>query len=336
VPPKVPDDGLAPVREGRRPLVSVCLPVSRAPEVTRRALDSILRQDLDDFEVLIGDETGDSAVEVAAANDPRVDYRRNPVRLGAARNHVALLDRARGAYHAVLHDDDWWEPTYLSALVGALEADPAVGVACCDTVRDVPGGPPSAWPVPLIPGRNDDVLELLVREEWALLPTSAVWRREVWQGPAREWPDDLCTADLQLFLAAAEAGWAFTYVPRALAHWVQHTGQSGTQRGGDFGLTAASDAVEFWDRWLAGRPRRFRELSAHQRATSQLRRARALLLAGQRVRARAALDEAVALAGRDLAGRRRLAVAAALPTPALQVAVEAKRVGQRLLDRRSR
>ncbi len=121
------------------PTVSICLPASREPGVTENALRSVLAQTFTDFEVLIGDETGAFAQTVAAIGDERVDYRHNPHRLGFSENHVALLDRARGTYLAVLHDDDWWEPAYLASMVGAIESSPEVGVATCDIRRDVAG-----------------------------------------------------------------------------------------------------------------------------------------------------------------------------------------------------
>src|ERR1019366_8160861 len=74
-----------------QPLVSICMPVSRKPALTRRALTSVLAQDFADFEILIGDETGESAGVVAALADDRVRYTRNASRLGSALNHRSLL-----------------------------------------------------------------------------------------------------------------------------------------------------------------------------------------------------------------------------------------------------
>ena len=313
-----------------RPTVTVCLPVSRSSALTARALGSVLNQELDDIEVLVGDETGESKTAVDAIGDRRVSYHRNPRRLGFTGNHVALLDRARGRYLAILHDDDWWEPTYLSSLTAVLDADPVVGVAFCDVSRDVEGGAEQEgdWPIPLVPGRNEDVLQVLLREEWFLLPSATVLRREVWDGPAREWQPDLHTADLQLYLSAAEAGWAFHYLPKPLVHWVQHRGQSGAHRGGDFGLAMADDVLEFWTRWLGIRPASLADATSRQRAMSQLRRARALILLKRRAAALDALTEAVNLAGPDLPGRRQLVFAARVPAPLLRVGLGVKRAAQ--------
>jgi glycosyltransferase involved in cell wall biosynthesis len=309
------------------PTVSICLPASRDPKLTARALRSALAQTFRDFEVLVGDETGDFAATAAAIGDERVDYRHNPQRLGYTRNHLALLDRARGRYLAVLHDDDWWEPTYVASMVAALEASATIGVATCDIRRDIAGTRRAAgpWPIPLQPGRNDDVLDLLVREEWFLLPTSSMWRREVFQGAARAWPLHLHVSELQMYLSAAEDGWAFSYVPEPLAHWVQHDSQSASHRGGDYGLAIANDTLEFWDTWLRDRSEHYARISRRQRANTQLRRGRALLLLGDRGAAREALAQARQLVGAGGPGYTKLTIGVRIPLPLVRAVLNGKR-----------
>jgi len=323
-------DGRTTSADAAVPTVSVCMPVARDATVVRRALRSVLSQDLSDVEVLIGDETGAAEPAVTEAGDARVRYVRNPDRLGFAKNHRTLLDRAAGKYMAVMHDDDWWEPSYLSSLVAVLEADPEVGMACCATVLDDDHGNLTPWPVPLGAGRHDNLVEVLLREDWFLLVGSTIWRRELWAGPARQWPE-LCCADLQFFLSAADAGWALYYLPEVLFHWVQHTGQSGAWRGEDNGLGVADDVLTFWGGWLGGRPGEQVALANRQRARWHLRRARALLLAGRAHEARGAIGEAAAfrraagLPRTELPGLGRLAVASHLPSIAVRAGVGLKR-----------
>jgi hypothetical protein len=93
-------------------------------------------------------------------------------------------------------------------------------------------------------------------------------------------------------------------------------------------MAAADDALEFWRRWLQGRPAEYRELSSRQRALCHLRRARAFMLTGRRVEARSALREATALGGRRLPGWLRMAVAVRIPSSVVRAVVGAKRVMQ--------
>jgi len=288
------------------------------------ALRSVLDQDFTDFELLIGDETGGAESLVTALADPRIGYHRNPTRLGFSKNHVALLDRARGRYLTVLHDDDRWKPTYLSRLVSVLDRHGDVGMACCRVALDRGAGHTELWPIPIGPGRHDDLLDEVLAEEWFLLIDAMVWRREVWAGPAKEWPD-LCCGDLQFFLSALEARWPLYFLDAVLTVYSVHSGQSGAWRGSDSGLTVANDVLAFWEGWLEGRPEEQIALTALPRARWQLRRARALLLSGRTPLARSAVADAEALGGTDLPGLRRMKLAASVPNPVLRAAVALKR-----------
>lgn len=307
------------------------MPTARGADEVQRAVTSVLRQDHEDFELLIGDDTGAVAELAAHIDDPRVLYRRNPRRLGFAGNHIALLDRARGRYLAVLHDDDHWDPAYLSTMVSAFDAHPDVGLVCCRTAvdRGSTGRGGELWPLPLAAGTVHDWLGTLLRHEWFMLLCSTMWRRAVWAGPARHWPDVRC-GDLQLFLSAAEAGWDLYVLHDVLASYSQHHGQSGAWRGADNGLGVADDVLAFWDGWLEGRPPGQIALTARPRARWHLRRARALLLCGRRDEARAAVTEAERLAGADLPDLRRLRFASRLPNSLVRGAVGLKRMAGEL------
>jgi glycosyltransferase involved in cell wall biosynthesis len=302
------------------------MPMARQAHEVRAAVMSVLGQDYGDFELLIGDETGAAESLVAEIGDPRVQYRHNPTRLGFAQNHIALLDRARGRYMAVLHDDDRWEPGFLSELVAVLDGQPEIGLACCGVVLDRGSGQESGelWPIALHPGRNDAMLDVLLREEWFMLQGNAVWRRELWAGAAREWPE-LCCADLQFFLSVADAQWPVYFVDRVLMTYSMHVGQSGAWRGADSGLAVADDVLAFWERWLRGRPEKEVALTAGQRARWQLRRARALVLAGRTGEARRAVAAAQAFGVAELPGLGRLKLAVAVPNPVARGAVALKR-----------
>lgn len=307
-------------------MVSVCMPMARTAGEVEGAVRSVLAQEFGDFELLIGDETGAAETLVAALDDPRIHYTRNPTRLGFSGNHMALLDRARGRYMTVLHDDDWWEPDFLVRLVGILEENPDIGLACCRAVLDRgDGDDKELWPIPLRPGRTDQLLDVVLGQEWFLLLSSTVWRRQVWAGPARQWPN-LCCGDLQFFLSAAEAGWPIYFLDRVLAAYSIHRGQSGAWRGHDSGLGVADDVLAFWDRWLEGRRAEQVALTSGQRAQWHLRRARALMLCGRAADARGAVAEAEALGGAELPGLRRLKLAAALPNSVVRGAVAVKRL----------
>ena len=83
------------------PLVSVGVPVYNGEEYLPAALDALLAQDLDDFEVIVCDNAStDATAEIAreyAAHDDRVRYHRNARNLGLSGNFNRAFQLSRGS-----------------------------------------------------------------------------------------------------------------------------------------------------------------------------------------------------------------------------------------------
>ena len=133
-----------PTRRG--PLVSVGLPVYNGEEHLAGALDAILTQELDDFEVIVCDNASqDGTAEIArdyAARDSRVHYHRNPRNIGLAGNFNRTFELSGGRYFKWWAHDDWHPRDLLSRTTEVLEADPsamlcATGVAIMDDDGEV-------------------------------------------------------------------------------------------------------------------------------------------------------------------------------------------------------
>lgn len=124
----------------RDPLVSVGLPVYNGEAFVGRALDSLLAQDLTDFEVVICDNgSQDSTVQICSAyaeRDPRIRLHRNPQNLGLVKNFNRTFELARGKYFKWAAHDDWHAPDSLSRSTALLEANPTA-VACATGVSIV-------------------------------------------------------------------------------------------------------------------------------------------------------------------------------------------------------
>jgi hypothetical protein len=106
------------------PRVSAIIPTYNWSEALRFSIQSVLRQTLRDFELLvIGDACTDDSAEVAASfGDPRVRWHNLASNSGSqAGPNNAGLQMARGEYVAYLGHDDLWHPTHLAALVEALD-----------------------------------------------------------------------------------------------------------------------------------------------------------------------------------------------------------------------
>ena len=116
------------------PTVSVGLPVYNGADYLPEAIESILSQSFQDFELLIQDNASTDATEAIcrdyAAKDPRVSYVRNPDNVGAAANYNLVFERARGRYFKWAAHDDVCTPDFLERCVAVLDRDPGV-VLCC-------------------------------------------------------------------------------------------------------------------------------------------------------------------------------------------------------------
>ncbi len=115
------------------PSVSIGLPVYNGERYLEKALDSLLNQTYDDFEVIISDNASSDATpdicHTYAARDPRVRYVRHDINRGAAWNFNYVFGLARGVYFKWHAHDDMLEPTFLEQTVAALDRNPQFVVA---------------------------------------------------------------------------------------------------------------------------------------------------------------------------------------------------------------
>jgi glycosyltransferase involved in cell wall biosynthesis len=121
----------------RAPLVSVGLPVYNGERYLAQALDAILAQDLEDFEVVVSDNASEDAtgeiVKAHAASDPRIRYHRNDRNVGLTRNFNRVFELSRGKYFKWTAHDDWHPKETLRVCTEVLEGDPSA-VLCASAV----------------------------------------------------------------------------------------------------------------------------------------------------------------------------------------------------------
>jgi glycosyltransferase involved in cell wall biosynthesis len=121
-------------RPVRKPVFSVIIPVYNRADLLKRAVGSVLCQDLDDFEVLVVDDGSVDDIRSVADgfSDSRIRYVRQLNR-GASAARNAGIDLARGDYVAFLDSDDIYLPHHLAAMHVLLLATPGA-VAYCPIV----------------------------------------------------------------------------------------------------------------------------------------------------------------------------------------------------------
>lgn len=120
---------------GTGPIVGLGMPVFNGARYLAEALDSILTQSFEAFELVICDNASTDATEQIcrrfAAMDSRIRYYRNPENIGAHPNYNRTFELSRGKYFKWVPHDDALAPNYLAVCVQALEADE--GAVICQT-----------------------------------------------------------------------------------------------------------------------------------------------------------------------------------------------------------
>ena len=165
------------------PCVSVILPVHNRADVLPRAIDSVIAQELGDFELIVVDDgsTDESATLAQSFADDRIRLIRLDKNRGGnvARNEG--IRAARSPLIAFLDSDDRYLPNKLSTIVGEFERRPGLDLLVDSFIKIQPPGSRKAQVVrsnPVIDGRELFRTALFTRQLWKATPAITV-RREV-------------------------------------------------------------------------------------------------------------------------------------------------------------
>lgn len=114
------------------PRVGIGMPVHNGQNYMREAIESILDQTFEDFELLICDNAStDETPEICMAfaeKDDRVRYVRNRWNIGGGPNASRVMQMSRGEFFRLANHDDRWDRRLLERSVAALDERPdAVG-----------------------------------------------------------------------------------------------------------------------------------------------------------------------------------------------------------------
>jgi glycosyltransferase involved in cell wall biosynthesis len=124
----------------RAPRVSIGLPVYNGSRYLRQALDSVLAQSFQDFELVISDNASTDDTEAicraCAAQDARVRYYRVPQNQGVTWNFRQVVARSSGEFFLWMAHDDMLAPDYVERCLEALHSSPAA-VLCYAAAVDV-------------------------------------------------------------------------------------------------------------------------------------------------------------------------------------------------------
>lgn len=212
------------------PKVSVCLDSFNYGRFLAEAIESVLRQSFQDFEIVISDDRSpDDSFTIAqsyAQKDPRILAVQNAQNLGMVKNRNACLALARGEFVKPLHADDFLCSTEaLARMVAALEKTPAISlVASARRIVDEQGRPVETWSCfeererPL---SGVSVINRCLFEQRNLIggPSAVMFRRKL---AARGFDEAFFVmADLEMWFHLLEQG-CFYYLAEPLCAFRQH------------------------------------------------------------------------------------------------------------------
>src|SRR4030042_5052103 len=105
------------------PTVSIIIPTYNRAHLVMRAINSVLDQSFQDFEIIIVDDASRDNTEkmVSGIRDKRIFYIRHEKNRGGSAARNTGIKQARGEYIAFLDSDDEWLPEKLEKQLKVLE-----------------------------------------------------------------------------------------------------------------------------------------------------------------------------------------------------------------------
>lgn len=109
------------------PTVSIGMPVYNGAKYIRKAIDSLLSQTFNDFELIISDnastDSTESICQEYVKKDSRIRYFRQSENMGGGWNFRFVFEEAKGTYFMWAAADDMWSPDWIKRLLDNFSDD---------------------------------------------------------------------------------------------------------------------------------------------------------------------------------------------------------------------
>jgi glycosyltransferase involved in cell wall biosynthesis len=114
--------------KSEHPTITTIICTYRRPQMLRRAIECILNQTYQDFQICIydnasGDETA-AMVDEFAQKDSRIKYYCHPENIGAMKNYSYAIQQVDTAFFSFLADDDVILPNFYSVALAGFQQEP--------------------------------------------------------------------------------------------------------------------------------------------------------------------------------------------------------------------
>jgi len=223
------------------PIVSVCIPTFNRKELLAIAIDSVLQQTYQDFELIICDDgsTDGTSDLMTQFGDRRIRYIRHPQNIGKSNNMISGFQAATGEHFIKFDDDDRLTPSFLEKTIHLLNKNPHIDFVGTDhwvidsnTIRNehLTQLNSQKWGRSNLPqGLVEDLLEVtFVNQSFQIGAT--LFRREILTEVGYMRSNIQNCEDNDLLVRLALAGKQAYYLPERLMEYRLHAEQQGLDR----------------------------------------------------------------------------------------------------------
>jgi glycosyltransferase involved in cell wall biosynthesis len=223
------------------PKITVCIPTFNRVGILPYAIDSVLSQSEQDFELIVCDDgSSDRTSELMSQyTDHRIKYIRHHQNIGKSNNMRSGFDAASGEYFMKFDDDDRLTPDFLKSTAAILTQDSSIDFVGTDhwiidinNVRDEAKTQENShrWGRKnLSAGVVDNLLEVVFIHQ-SFQVGATLFRRQALQELGFMLPNIQNCEDNDLFVRLALAGKKGYYLPQLLMEYRSHAEQQGINR----------------------------------------------------------------------------------------------------------
>ncbi len=217
--------------DSNTPRVSVCIPAFNAADYLHQAIQSVLDQNYQNFEIVVvdncsTDHTVNLVGKLQQLSSGRIRFYQNDRNIGMVGNLNRCMELAKGAYIKFLCADDLLLPGCLEQMVAGLDAQESVKlVACGRSIIDKQGHKSTIRRYSrsdvTIPGKQA-ITECLYGSHYIGEPSAVMFRKSGLEGGFRE--DLPQVLDIDMWFRLLEQG-DLLYLGTPLCAIRQHDGQ---------------------------------------------------------------------------------------------------------------
>ncbi|MBD2193927.1 MULTISPECIES: glycosyltransferase family 2 protein [Calothrix] len=221
--------------------ISICIPTFNRVNLLPYAIESVMQQSYQDFELIICDDGSSDGTSnlMSQYTDKRIKYIRHHQNVGKSNNMRSGFNAAIGEYFIKFDDDDRLTPDFLARTVAILKQDSSLDFVGTDH-----------WIIDINNARNDELTQENSRR-WGRTKLSAgivdnllevvfiyqsfqvgatLFRLQTLQELGFMLPNMQNCEDNDLFVRLALAGKKGYYLPELLMEYRYHTEQQGINR----------------------------------------------------------------------------------------------------------